>query len=56
MLVNNAGVYLDEDISIKNIDEGVMEDTFATNYFGPYYTMKTFHPLMEKEGYGRCFL
>ncbi|KAJ6249390.1 chain dehydrogenase/reductase [Anaeramoeba flamelloides] len=53
ILVNNAGVHLDQRKSILEIDESVMEKTFSVNFFGDFYTMKTFLPIMQKNDYGR---
>ncbi|MFP9130307.1 SDR family oxidoreductase [Niallia sp. BSM11] len=53
VLINNAGVYLDEDDSLLTMDPAILEKTMETNFFGAYYTIQSFLPLMEKYGYGR---
>ncbi|MGK7377677.1 SDR family oxidoreductase [Planococcus sp. 1R117A] len=53
VLINNAGVYLDEHEKLLTMDPGILEKTMATNFFGAYYVMHSFLPLMEKQGYGR---
>ncbi|WKA60214.1 SDR family oxidoreductase [Planococcus shenhongbingii] len=53
VLINNAGVYLDEHEKLLAMDPGILEKTMATNFFGAYYVMHSFLPLMEKHGYGR---
>jgi NAD(P)-dependent dehydrogenase (short-subunit alcohol dehydrogenase family) len=53
VLINNAGVYLDENEKLVAMDPSILERTMATNFFGSYYTIRSFMPLMEKQGYGR---
>ncbi|MDR7245209.1 SDR family oxidoreductase [Priestia megaterium] len=53
VLINNAGVYLDENKHLLDMDPSVIEKTMKTNFFGPLYVMRSFIPLMEKRGYGR---
>jgi NAD(P)-dependent dehydrogenase (short-subunit alcohol dehydrogenase family) len=53
VLINNAGVYLDENKKLLNMDPSILEKTMATNFFGAYYVIHSFIPLMEKQGYGR---
>ncbi|MED3865869.1 SDR family oxidoreductase [Priestia megaterium] len=53
VLINNAGVYLDEHKHLLDMDPSVIEKTMKTNFFGPLYVMRSFIPLMEKRGYGR---
>ncbi|MDN7245667.1 SDR family oxidoreductase [Planococcus shenhongbingii] len=53
VLINNAGVYLNEHEKLLAMDPGILEKTMATNFFGAYYVMHAFLPLMEKQGYGR---
>jgi NAD(P)-dependent dehydrogenase (short-subunit alcohol dehydrogenase family) len=52
VLINNAGVYLDNG-KLLNIDPSILEKTMATNFFGAYFVIHSFIPLMEKHGYGR---
>jgi NAD(P)-dependent dehydrogenase (short-subunit alcohol dehydrogenase family) len=53
VLINNAGVYLDENKQLLNMDPSILENTMATNFFGVYHMIRSFIPLMEKQGYGR---
>jgi NAD(P)-dependent dehydrogenase (short-subunit alcohol dehydrogenase family) len=53
VLINNAGVYLDDNKKLLNLEPSILEKTMATNFFGVYYCLQSFMPLMEKQGYGR---
>ncbi|MGG7618492.1 SDR family oxidoreductase [Bacillus coreaensis] len=53
VLINNAGVYLDENEKLLAMDPIILDKTMATNFFGVYHVMRSFMPLMEKQGYGR---
>lgn len=53
VLINNAGVYLDENEKLVAMDDNILEKTMATNFFGVYHVIRSFIPLMEKQGYGR---
>ncbi|KAA9023659.1 SDR family NAD(P)-dependent oxidoreductase [Niallia endozanthoxylica] len=53
VLINNAGVYLDENKKVVAMDPSILEITMATNFFGAYYCLRSFMPIMEKQGYGR---
>ncbi|UUZ93547.1 SDR family oxidoreductase [Paenibacillus sp. P25] len=53
VLINNAGVYLDGNDKLLNMAPSILEGTMATNFFGPYHVIRSFMPLMEKQGYGR---
>lgn len=53
VLINNAGVYLDENDKFLTTDLSVLEKTMSTNFFGAYCVIHSFIPLMEKQGYGR---
>lgn len=53
VLINNAGVYLDENKKLVAMDPSILERTMATNFFGAYHVIRSFIPLMEKQGYGR---
>lgn len=52
VLINNAGVYLDGTEKLLNMDPSILEKTMATNFFGAYHVIRSFIPLMEKQGYG----
>jgi NAD(P)-dependent dehydrogenase (short-subunit alcohol dehydrogenase family) len=53
VLINNAGVYLDENEKLLAMDPCILEKTMATNFFGVYHVIRSFIPLMEKQGFGR---
>lgn len=56
VLINNAGVYLDENKKLVSMDPSILEKTMATNFFGVYHVIRSFIPLMEKQGYGRFLM
>ncbi len=53
VLVNNAGLYLEGDISRE--EDYVLEQMMAVNLFGPYYLAKAFVPAMERRRRGHIF-
>lgn len=53
VLINNAGVYLDENETLLSMDPSILKQTMATNFFGVYHVLYYFIPLMERQGYGR---
>lgn len=53
VLINNAGMYLEENKKLVAMDPSVLERTITTNFFGPYHVIRSFIPLMVKQGYGR---
>ena len=53
VLINNAGVYLDDQERLSTMEPTILEKTMSTNFFGAYYVIHSFIPLMEKHGYGR---
>ena len=53
VLINNAGVYLEENQKLVVMDPSIFERTMTTNFFGAYHVICSFIPLMEKQGYGR---
>jgi len=53
VLVNNAGVYLDEGVSIFDVPMDQFRLTMETNFYGPLTLCRAFVPLMKKQGYGR---
>ncbi len=46
-------MYLDEDKKLVAMDPSILEKTMETNFFGVYHVIRSFIPLMEKQGYGR---
>ncbi|MEW4227592.1 SDR family oxidoreductase [Priestia megaterium] len=53
VLINNAGIYLDKNQKLVNLDPSVIEKTLETNFFGAYHVIRSFMPLMEQQAYGR---
>jgi NAD(P)-dependent dehydrogenase (short-subunit alcohol dehydrogenase family) len=53
VLINNAGVYLEENKKLVAMDPSILERTMKTNFFGAYDVIRSFIPIMEKRGYGR---
>jgi NAD(P)-dependent dehydrogenase (short-subunit alcohol dehydrogenase family) len=53
VLINNAGLYFDENEKLLTMDPSILEKTMRTNFFGAYYVIHSFMPLMEKQRYGR---
>ncbi len=53
VIINNAGVYLDENKQLLTMEPALLESTMDTNFFGVYHVIRTFIPLMKKHGYGR---
>ena len=53
ILINNAGVYLDEGVSVFDVDENLMQDTIAVNFYGAFHMCRAFVPIMRQNGYGR---
>lgn len=53
VLVNNAGILLDRGISVLDVEEAAMRQTFETNFFGALHLMQAAIPLMKAHHYGR---
>ncbi|MEH7610063.1 SDR family NAD(P)-dependent oxidoreductase [Gottfriedia acidiceleris] len=53
VLINNAGVIFHEDKDLLKMEPTILEKTMTTNFFGAYHVIRTFIPIMEKQGYGR---
>jgi NAD(P)-dependent dehydrogenase (short-subunit alcohol dehydrogenase family) len=53
VLVNNAGVYLDEQTSILDLSQTDFRLTMETNFYGPLSLCRAFAPLMRRQRYGR---
>ena len=53
VLVNNAGVYLDESERITDIEPGTLHQSIDTNVYGPFYLMQAFISLIQQHDYGR---
>jgi NAD(P)-dependent dehydrogenase (short-subunit alcohol dehydrogenase family) len=52
VLVNNAGILLDEDraTAVSRMDQDVLEKTIATNLYGAVYMSEAFIPMMARGG------
>ena len=53
VLVNNAGIFLDEDLSILEVDQSKIFQTLLTNTLGPLLVTRAFRPFLEKSDPGR---
>lgn len=53
VLVNNAAIYADEDISVFHVPMETLRETLETNFFGPLMLCREFLPLMRAQSYGR---
>ena len=53
VLVNNAGVYLDEGVSVFDVDEATFRTTMEVNLYGPLRLCRAFVPGMAARGWGR---
>lgn len=53
VLVNNAGIYLDEGRRILDIEEEVFQKTLAVNLWGPFRLCRAIIPFMQRNQYGR---
>ena len=53
ILINNAGVYLDGEVSVFDVDEKIIQETLEVNFYGAFSMCKAFVPIMRQNGYGR---
>jgi NAD(P)-dependent dehydrogenase (short-subunit alcohol dehydrogenase family) len=53
ILINNAGIYLDEGVSVFEVDEKIVQETFAANFYGAFHMCMAFVPIMRENGYSR---
>jgi len=53
VLVNNAGVYLDEQKDALSVSEGVIDETLRTNLLGAWRLARAFAPAMVERKRGR---
>ncbi|TAK05980.1 MAG: SDR family oxidoreductase [Candidatus Manganitrophaceae bacterium] len=53
VLVNNAGVYLDEGVSLFDVPVETVRETMEVNFYAPLAICRAFIPLMLRNGYGR---
>jgi len=49
VLINNAGIYLDDNKKLLNMETSLLEKTMQTNFFGAYHVIRSYIPLMEKQ-------
>jgi NAD(P)-dependent dehydrogenase (short-subunit alcohol dehydrogenase family) len=52
ILINNAGIYLDEGTSVFNVDEKIVKETLDVNFYGAFNMCRAFVPIMRENGYG----
>ncbi|HSA72749.1 MAG TPA: SDR family oxidoreductase [Nitrososphaeraceae archaeon] len=53
ILINNAGIYLDEGTSVFEVDEKIVRETLDVNFYGAFNICRILVPIMSKNGYGR---
>ena len=53
VLINNAGIYQDQDTNITTVTRSLLEKTFATNTFGPIEVSQAFLALLRKSSEAR---
>ncbi len=53
VLVNNAAVYLDEGVSLFDVDMETARTTMDINFYGVLNMCRAFVPLMREKSYGR---
>ena len=53
VLINNAGIYPDEGVSISDISRERLVETFQTNTFGPVEVTQAFMPLLRESALAR---
>jgi NAD(P)-dependent dehydrogenase (short-subunit alcohol dehydrogenase family) len=53
ILINNAGILIDENTSALNISMDIVQKTLDINFKGPFKLIQSFLPIMKKNNYGR---
>lgn len=53
VLINNAGIYPDENVDILTVPREQLVKTFQTNTFGPLSVTRAFLPFLKKSGAAR---
>lgn len=53
ILINNAGIYLDEGTSVFEVDEKIVRETLDVNFYGAFNICRILVPIMRQNGYGR---
>lgn len=52
-LINNAGIFVDAGVAVRDTPDDVLRNTFETNFFGAWHAIQAFLPLIEKADAGR---
>lgn len=42
ILINNAGIYLDEGVSVFEVDEKIVQETLDANFYGAFHMCRAF--------------
>lgn len=53
ILINNAGIYLDQGTSVFKVDEKIVRETLDVNFYGAFNICRILVPIMRQNGYGR---
>jgi NAD(P)-dependent dehydrogenase (short-subunit alcohol dehydrogenase family) len=53
VLINNAGVYPDQGLTVLTLPRARLDETFQTNIFGPLEATQAFLPFLRKAATGR---
>ncbi|GAB6929191.1 SDR family oxidoreductase [Paenibacillus sp. JCM 10914] len=53
VLVNNAGIILDQGVSVLDVEETIMKETLEVNFYGALRMTQACVPLMKMNQYGR---
>jgi len=53
VLINNAGIFMDNGASPSQLEPSVLKETFETNFFGIFAMIKAMIPLLKKSTEGR---
>jgi len=53
ILINNAGIFIDQGKLAQNVELDIVRKTLEINLLGPLSLCQTFIPLMKKHNYGR---
>jgi len=53
VLINNAGIFIDDEMDTLNVDMDTVRKTFETNLIGPFQVSQVMLPLLKKSDDGR---
>ena len=53
VLINNAGIFIDDEMDSLNVDMDTVRKTFETNFIGPFLVSQVMLPLLKKSDDGR---